>query len=281
MAAQYFMEHAFDRFAFTGFPNFFWSEVRGESFVEELKRRGKEAIYVYHRDAFYSEERRAQYIEWLTALPKPIAMFACNDDLAQGVLDVCNQVGIRVPEEVSILGVDNDELVCNLTHPPLSSIKINFPAAGFEAVRHLVSLICNKREPVQGVYANPINIITRHSTDIFTVNDADVLSALRFIERNTRELIQVTDVADHVALTRQGLNKKFSRYLGRSVHDEILRAKINYISLLLNNTTLPISAIALSVGYSEPKQLSRVFRQRTGMSPTQYRKHHSNMKTFK
>ncbi len=280
MAANYFMERCYHNFAFCGFSDFFWSQKRCKSFVEELKKHNKE-VYVYSSDKsrshHYWEDEKNLLIEWLNSLPKPVALLTCNDDRGQDILDACRQANIRVPEDVSVLGVDNDELVCNMTHPQLSSIAINTVKAGFEAARHLEWMINNKSNNPKKIFANPIHIITRHSTDIVMVQDSDVSDALRFIQNHVREQIQVVDVAEHLAVTREGMNKKFRKYLGRSVHDEIIRVKINYIIRMLMNTNMTISEIAYSVGYTELKHLSRVFRKITGMSPSQYRKQYSDI----
>jgi len=275
MAADYFLGRGFGHLAFCGFAGMPWSQCRGESFCSRARKGGIEP-YVYNPPNIKSKllwnEEFPVLVDWLNSLPKPIAIMACNDDRGQNVLEAGKAARLYVPGEISVLGADNDPLVCELTNPKLSSVAFDFENAGFKAAQMMDRMLSGEDCSKEKIVASPTKIITRASTDIMMIDDADVVRAIEFIQKNLHKPTQVVDVAAHLSLTRQGLNKKFKKHLGRSVHDEIIRVKIQHITYLLSDTDMTISEMAYSTGFSELKGLSRVFRRVTGMSPKEYRK---------
>ena len=196
----------------------------------------------------------------------------CNDNRAHDVIEVCQIMGIHIPEEIAVLGVDNDELECELMDPRLSSVAINCEQAGYEAANLLDKIMHGKKVRKQIVLAPAMYVVSRQSTDIEAVDDEDVALALRYIREHAHTPIGVQDVADSVALTVRALQKKFRLFLNRTVHDQIQNTHIEQARQMIVGTNLQISEIAMNLGYSGAEKLSRSFRNKMGMAPLEYRK---------
>lgn len=273
LAAQYFMGLGYQNFAFCGFGGLDWGRRRFASFAESLKHCGFENIFNYHDwpgKAEQAETERLRIAEWLKTLPKPVSVFACNDDRGVYVLEACKVAGLNVPEEVAVLGVDNDELVCDLSSPPLSSIELNFERGGFGAAKLLDEMMSGTRSQTN-IVVEPAEIITRQSTDVFAVDDEQVVQALIFIREHYAEPIQVRHVVDATVLSRRDLELKFKKKLNRSIREEITRLRIDSVKRKLINTGDTIYNIANSLAYTDAQHFGRFFKQATGMSPSQYR----------
>lgn len=279
MAAEYFMHRGFKQFAYCGFGQmYYWSRQRGTSFCKSVAEAGFETHY-YERakpKAPHSwEKEQATLVDWLKSLPKPIGLMTCNDDRSQYVLDACEIADIDLPEQVAILGFGNDDLICNLATPPLSSIALSGEKAGYEAAAMLHKLMAGKEITDQTIVVRPTYVMSRQSTDILATEDRDVAAALRFIHRRAKkERIQVDDVLEAVALSRRSLYNQFAKILGRPVHEEIKRVRVEELARMLVSTNLSISQIASTLGCSDIKNLARYFKKAKGMSPREYRKHH-------
>jgi LacI family transcriptional regulator len=278
MAAEHFLDRGFRSFAYCGLDEFAWSRGRGQSFQQRLEQAGFTAD-VYRPSAARKgrtvRNEQNQIAEWLQALPKPVAVMCCNDDRALLVIEACKQVNCGVPDDVAVLGVDNDVLVCDLADPPISSIALNTEGAGYEAARLLDSLMKGERMAGQVIPVQPTHIVTRMSTDMLAVTDPDVTAALRFIRRNANRLIQVDDVVEATAASRRVLEKRFKAILHRSVHQEIRRIRVNNIIRLLVGTDMSITDIAAHCGFDGVEHIARHFRKETGVSLREYRKRHA------
>jgi LacI family transcriptional regulator len=282
MAAEYFLHRGFKQFAYCGFGKmYYWSRQRGKSFGQRIAEAGFEThCYEYELPksrARHSWEKEQESIaDWLRKLPKPIGLMVCNDDQGQHVLEACKIAGLNVPEQVAIIGLGNDDLICDLVSPPLSSIAVSAEKAGYAAAEVLDKLMAGKKVANQTIIVRPTHVVTRQSTNVFAVTDRDVLAALHFIHRRARkEAIQVDDVLRAVSMSRRSLYNRFAQILGRSVHEEIKRVRVEQLAQLLVSTSLPISHIATTLGYSDIKNVARYFKQQKGMTPLEYRKHHS------
>ncbi|MBN1846441.1 MAG: substrate-binding domain-containing protein, partial [Sedimentisphaerales bacterium] len=257
------------------FEAMIWSQLRLDGFVHRIRQAGflvDPFVCSVERSVHPTEKEQRRLIRWLRDLPKPVGLMTCNDDMGRTVLENCKFAGIHVPEQIAVVGVDNDDLTCELTDPQLSSVALDSEKAGYQAAELLDRLM--QGEPMNGqiISHDPTHVVTRHSTDILAVADGDVANALRFIRDHIRQPIQVDDVTEHIAMTRQGLNKKFHKCLNRTVHQEIIRARIQQITHMLMETSMSISDIAHSMGYAEMKYISRLFHRETGLSPSQYRR---------
>jgi LacI family transcriptional regulator len=275
MAASYFIEKGFKNFAFYGFENMVWSRERCEGYCEKTKEYGFE-VHIYQHPKEETPPlwsyKESSLSDWLKALPKPIAIMTCDDNQGQHVTEACKAVGINVPEQVSVLGVDNDLSICNLSDPPLSSISLNTEKAGFETAQLLSKMIANKDYQYENIYVEALQIVTRRSTDFLAVDDKEISKALHFIYYNFKERISVDDVVDATALSRRVLEKRFQSVLKRSVLDEINSLRIKQVKQLLIETELSITEISDFCGYTDIKNLSRYFRRHEEINPLEYRK---------
>ncbi len=273
-AAEYLLGRSFRHFAFCGFKGVPWSEKRLECFDRILKENGIATVHRFNSSIRKSSRHKAEGIEiaeWLKGLPKPLCVFACNDDRAVYVLEACKIAGISVPQEVAVLGVDDDELVCKLSSPPLSSIELNFEKVGFAAAQHLDELI---KKPSQSkvITFGPIEVVTRQSTDTLAIDDKDIVKALVFIENNFRKPIQVPDVVQATCLSRRVLESRFKKLLKKTIKNEIERQRIQLIKKKLLNSVEPIYHISLDMEFTGPEHISRYFKNITGQSPQEFRR---------
>jgi LacI family transcriptional regulator len=279
MAAEHLLERGFRHFGYCGFDNMYWSCQRGDSFSARIMEAGfRTSIYKQPKShasrLWYREE--AILVEWLRGLPKPVGIMACNDDRGQHITEACANAKLDVPYEVAIIGVDNDDQVCDISNPPLSSVSLDVEKAGFQASELLDKMMSGEKMPPQTVIVHPNRVVTRQSTNIVAVEDKLVSQALHFIRQNAKRLIQVDDVINYLSVSRRNLHDKFVKTLGRSVYDEIKRVRIDLISQMLLETDLSISDIALSLGYDNTNHIARYFKQKMGISPLEYRKLHGH-----
>lgn len=274
LAAEHLIERGFKNFAFYGAYDTFYRRGREIAFSKAVERAGFTA-HSYHtlkRKSLASEKELSPLAKWLKSLPTPIGIMTCTDDDSQRIAEECKIVGRHVPEEVAILGVDNDALVCGLSDPPLSSIALNTERAGYEAAELLAKMMAGEKSAACTIIVHPTHVVTRHSTDILAIDDRDVAEAVRFIRRHSRRSIQVSDVVQEVPLSRRVLEQRFRKVLGRSILDEIKRVRTEQICRLLVETNMSVSNIASALGYSGVDHIARYFREEMKMSPLAYRK---------
>lgn len=283
LAAQHFLERGFRHFAFCGDAHFSWSERRGEHFSHHVHSAGH-ACHTFTltntaRPSARAVRRPDSDAEvdaigtWLASLPKPIAVFASYDNRGQQVLEACRRTGLAVPEEVAVLGVDNDEVLCALSPPPLSSIALNPRRAGWEAATLLSALMRGERLPASAHLIPPVSIVTRQSTDVLAVADPKIAAALRYIREHACTGIGVSDVLRHCPMARRALENRFARLIGRTPGEEILRVQLNRVKELLVGTKLPIWEIAGRTGFG-PEYLSVVFQRHFKTTPSRFRRSH-------
>ncbi|MGC1273355.1 MAG: DNA-binding transcriptional regulator [Planctomycetaceae bacterium] len=274
LAAEHLLERGFRHFGFCGEPGFNWSNWREAAFVRSLRDAGH-ACEVFDTP---SQSRRAHEREamarWIARLPKPAGVMACYDIRAQQLLDACRDAGVAVPDEIAVIGVDNDELLCDLSMPPLSSVVPDSRRAGYEAARLLDQLLAGRKVPAEPVLVPPLGVATRQSTDVLAIDDRDVAQAIRFIREHACDGIAVSDVLRVVPLSRRAFEKRFLDRLGRTPHQEILRLKIARAEQLLTETDLSLAAIAERTGFRHAEYLSVAFKRATGRTPGQHRTAH-------
>ena len=273
-AAKYYLERGFKNFAFVGYDGMFWSDNRKAAFAEALKDKNiRVELYQQPKQKIKRawEQERITLSQWLKALPKPVAIMTCNDDRAVQVLESCCLEEIAVPEEVSILGVDNDEFVCTLPHPSLSSINLSVAIAGFEAASVLHRMILGEKVDSNIIPVQVNNVVTRQSSDLLAIEDQSVAQAVKFIREHVREPIQVEDVLDHIAISRRSLYDKFKRSMNCSVHKYIKKTRIDHIEDLLVGTEMTISQIAYHMGFRSDEHIASYFRSVKGFNPRVFR----------
>jgi LacI family transcriptional regulator len=277
MAVEYLNELGYRQFGFCGDPAFRWSMEREQSFVSELQQMGL-SCDVYHalpvaQPNFSWNLERERLIAWLQSLRRPCAIFACHDIKAQKILDLCRELSIAVPEEISVLGVDNDELLCDFSDPPLSSIALNTRTVGYIAAEMLTRMMSGQETSPSSVRVPPSEICLRQSSGERAVDDPFVAKALKFIRESSFEGINVTDVLSFVGLSRRSLEHRFVKLLGRTPHEEITRIRISEAKRLLIETNLGINEVAERSGYPQLDYFSAAFKREAGMSPRSFREH--------
>ncbi len=276
LGASHFRERGFRHFAFCGYRDFIWSRRRCQAFCKALKAHGFKP-HLYEGPANNPnvpwEQERPQLTQWLLQLPKPVGIMACNDDRGENVIQACRLGDLQVPEDVAILGVDNDDLLCDLADVPLSSIALNFEKAGYDAAALLDKHMHGFRPRQRKITLHPRRVITRRSTDILAVNDPAVAQALRLIHRHDGPPLTVTVITQAIPLSPRSLQLRFKKILGHSMQDEIIRVRIERAAQLLEQTNRPVSQIAYLLGYSEPSDFNRCFRRVKQVTPRAYREH--------
>lgn len=260
-------------FGFAGDERFNWSRWRQEHLVRVATTAGFECSVCPTVDREMWARQRATTAGWLAGLSKPVGVLACYDLRAREVLDACQVARLRVPDDVAVLGVDNDELLCDLADPPLSSVAPNAARAGAEAAALLDHLLTGAAVPPTAHLIPPIGVVHRQSTDILAVDDPAVADAVRFIRANAFRGIGVADVLRAVPVSRRALEARFAKILGRTPHEEIVRVQLGRAKELLVQTDLPLATIADRVGFAQAGHLSVVFKKATGQSPGEYRRH--------
>jgi LacI family transcriptional regulator len=234
LAANHFLERGFRHFAYCADKRFHWSRWRGDHFGKLLKAAG------YRCQSFVppsrqSDKQVAAIEGWLTRLPKPVGVFACYDIRGQQVLDACRNARVAVPDEVAVLGVDNDELLCELASPRLSSVIPDTHRTGYEAAALLARMMKGERLAALEVRIAPIGVHRRQSTDVLATDDPQVVHAVRFIREHACEPINVEDVLRAVPLSRKVLETRFKKILNHTLHDEIIRVRIDRAKQLLGH----------------------------------------------
>ncbi len=277
MAAEHLIGQGFKRFAYCGYCELYWSRQRGESFRALLQNKGFDA-FIYENDIEKTKpwnKELPQMADWLRQLPKPIGLMACNDDRAQQIVETCKFAGILIPDEVAIVGVDNDELICTLSVPQLSSVNLNPVKTGYD-ISELLDELMRTGAGDRVVVDKPTHVHIRQSTDVLVMDDAEVGKAMRYIRQSSRKMIQLQDVVEQTGLSKRGLELRFKKVVGSSILDEIKRCKINEVCKLLLTTNWSVTKIAMYMGFNGSDHIARYFSQIKGISPVEFRKRYKN-----
>jgi LacI family transcriptional regulator len=281
LAAEHLLDKGFRHFGFVGYADHAFSIGREEGFRTALAVMGYQVASYHERDTAKGDPTglwawNDGLRKWLNRLPRPVGILASHDPQGVELSEICRHAGISVPEEVALVGVDNDDLLCELARPSLTSVALPAERIGFEAARLLERLLSHPRPDShsnsQALLLPPIGVIARGSSDLLSIADADVAAALRFIRAHAHEPIQVKDVLRDVPVSRRTLERRVRATLGRGVWDEIRRVHLERGKSLLATTSMPMSEIARHSGFSDQRQLSVAFRQEIGMTPTAYRR---------
>jgi LacI family transcriptional regulator len=278
LAADHLLERGLRHFGFIGLPRGqnIWVDYRCDQFVQRIEKAGHScSVFLprrgYHREGSYEHEQE-EIIAWVRGLIKPVGILASHDDQGQQLLDACRRAGVRVPDEVAVLGVDNDELLCHLSQPPLSSIDLNAERIGQEAAALLTRLMRGWKAPRELLLIPPLRVITRQSTDILAIDDPDVAAALRLIRERARQGLTVAEVLREVPLSRSLLERRMRQAIGRTPKAEILRLQLDWVRELLAETTLSLDQIAQRAGYKHTQNMAELFKKKFGQTPGDYRR---------
>lgn len=281
-AAKFFSDHKFTRYAFCGFPGLRFSEERGKAFQKAVAESGGSCIMYGGsggnlKETSVRNERMDLCFDamslrkWAKSLPKPISVFCCNDMRAFQFLKACTEARINVPREVSVLGVDNDKVLCTFSRPPLSSIDTNAFALGQSAARTLNSMLSNLPSPPMSTLHKPTGVIERTSTDFYPTQTPWLSDALVYIRRHIGERISAKDVISHLGYSHTTVGKVFRSELGVSVQQEIIRYRREVACMLLKKTSLTAAEIANQCGYPSPQYFAHMFSAHFNTTPEKWR----------
>jgi len=282
LALQHLRERGLQRFAYCGFPGLQFSDERGQIFERMVIQLG-------HLVSVYGQEpggdpadmaavetsgwlRRKSVGQWLKRLAKPVGLLACNDTCAQQILSICQESDLQVPSDIAVIGVDNDEVLCELSDPPLTSIRLNNHQIGYQAAATLDRMLHGESVQSEETRLAPLGVVARRSTDTLAISDADVAEALRFIREHATQGIHVRDVVQHVCLSASTLRRRFVKLVGRSPRAELRRVQLDHAKMLLSTTSLCVHDVARLSGFQEVEWFCKTFHSCEGQTPVQYRK---------
>lgn len=281
MAAEFFLRKGFQHFAFYGYRDTVWSQERCEGFYDCIAAHGFGNNFSSYQEQSLDDlwfYEAPPLLKWLKSLPQPTALMACDDNQGNRITEICKVNNIRVPDRIAILGVDNDEIICNLSDPPLSSISQNIARGGFEAAELIERLLNDEGGgSYEDVVLQPVNIVNRLSTDFYSTTDAHIHTALKFIHQNFVNDISVSDIVKQVPLSRRLLEIRFKEVTQQSIHKYIFNLRMERFAQLLLASDEPIAEVAAQVGINNLKNLSRQFKALKNVSPNEYRKEHRMM----
>ena len=270
LAWEHLADQGLRQFAFCGVPSALklFSEERGEAFRTISESHGCPCHIFQPRQKTADREREhAELSEWLASLPRPVGILACFDDRAFELLELCRKLQLRVPDDVAVVGVDNDPVLCQMADPPLSSIDPDGVRVGYEAALRLDQWMNGQPPAAERLVIPPRGLIARRSSDALAVEEADVAAAIRFVRAHACEGIQVADILKEIPVSRSLLERSFRKYLGRTPKAEILRLQIQRARELLADRALSLRDIARLTGFRSEKYFNDAFYHQTGERP--------------
>ncbi|MCE5302004.1 MAG: DNA-binding transcriptional regulator [Planctomycetaceae bacterium] len=287
MAVEHLEQLRVKHFAYCGLPGVVFSDRRCGQFVRRLNALGCR-VHVFKPPRFVRARRLADVeriarshahvlAAWLRELPKPVGVMACNDMRAFQVLSACRESGVMSPDEVAVLGVDNDAVQCELCDPPLSSVDNNAWRVGFQAATLLDRMMRGAVTTPRRVLIEPVGVVVRRSTDMLAIADQDAADTVRYVRDHACEGLNSVRLARRLAISRSTLERQFARYLGHSVHQEIQRVRLDRIKELLATSHFSLGEIAQSTGFAYVETMQRMFKRRVGQTPGQYRSRRQNV----
>ena len=276
LGAEHFLDRGFRLFAYCGFANEGWANERRDGFIEALALTGNRCIvhdvdYPGDLTPDWNERQIAALGRWLKTMAKPIGAMCCNDLRALQLLEAARGAGQLVPEEVAILGVNDESVRCELASPPLSSVMANPFQSGYRAAETLALLMAGNRPESFDVRIDPVGVATRHSTDVLAIPDRHVAAALGYIREHACEGVTVNEVVRYAAAARSQLEREFRHHLGRSPQAEIRRVQLVRIRQLLFETDFPLKKIAELAGFEHVEYMCVFFKRLAGETPGAYR----------
>jgi LacI family transcriptional regulator len=278
LAVEHFLDRGFRHFGYFSYAHSWWLDLHILGYRQAIEAHGYDC-HVYpaplSQHAFrliWQEDTRPQIVEWLRSLPRPIGIYTSGDWSAVRLLEICREIGIAVPEDVAILGLENDATLCESVQPTLSSVEIDSQRVGYEAASLLDRIMDGEKPPKDIVRIPPTRVVVRQSTDLMLIEDADVVRALQFIRKHAAAHIDVDRIAENVGLSRSALQRKFQQHLQRTPKSEIMRVRIELAKSLLTQTEKINESLAHRCGFSSLRYFTMAFCRETGMTPAAYRR---------
>jgi LacI family transcriptional regulator len=279
IGGEHLLGRHFRHFAFCGYSDSLWSDRREQGFADALKRAGcapPHRLSVKRPNTLAEWETVQQELTtWVRSLPKPSGLMASSDHHAQRILDACQRANLSVPEEIAVIGVDNDEEICRLSDPPLTSVILNSEKVGYEGAKLLDRLMHGKLKArdCRPALIPPLGVLTRRSSEVTAINDPLIANAARAIRERACQGMKVEELLDAFSISRSVFYQRFHDALGRSPHYEILRVQLDRVKSLLRQTALPLKTISEMSGFNNANYLSVAFKRELGMTPGEYRRH--------
>ncbi|MDQ8185660.1 XylR family transcriptional regulator [Pelagicoccus sp. SDUM812002] len=280
LVGNHFKDHGFRNMAFFGLSDEQWSLTRRlelSAFCRENLQSEISCFEVGHDER--SSQVWAAYINriqtWIKSLPKPVGIMIASDQFGPDVLAACQSSGLSVPDQVSLVGVDNDLPFCEICQPQLSSVEPNHELVGYEAARTLHCILQNESDIPESTQVSPHILHVRQSSDATALEDNALVKALRFIRSNACDPISVDDIARAAGVSRSVLQRRFRSSLNKTVLESILTVRVNRAKEMLSTTSLPLSDLAERCGFRHQEYLGFVFKKRIGCTPGQYRSQHT------
>ena len=299
LAFEHLKERGLRHLGFCGDPRFNWSDWRQAQFARHAADAGFDCRVfpeeVERADGRTGEKARgaanrspvrplapspvrssdshdlAPLTRWLKSLPKPAGVMACYDIRGRQVLAACRAADITVPDEVAVIGVDNDELLCDLSDPPLSSVAPDTDATGYMAAHLLDRMMAGEKIPPVAHLLKPLGVVPRLSTDTLAISDPEMSQAVKYLRAHACDGINVADVLRQVSMSRRVFEAEFKRLFGRMPHEELVRTRIQRVKELLTQTDLPLYTVADRCGFKHVEYMSVVFKKKMGLPPSEYR----------
>ena len=289
MAADHLIDRGLRNFAFCGFSGANYSDKRQKWFVERLAESGLQC-HIYASPSIVDREETIEYekrglafiadmIRWLKKLPKPIGLMACNDVRGQQIISACRRMEIHIPDDIAVIGVDNDDVLCDLSDPPMTSIEPNTVQIGYQAAAMLDKMMTTRVRPQNKIFIEPSRIAVRQSTDVIAIQDKPISQAIRFIREHACDNINVSSLLKAIPVSRRVLERRFMQQIGRSPKAEILRVRMEFSRQLLMDTNLPLAVVAERAGFKHSEYFSSIFKLKTGTTPGAVRRSMSNKNT--
>lgn len=276
LAAAHLHERGLRQFGYFGIAGENWSERRREAFAAAVGlARGDLRVYESPRHLTVGkawDQEADRLARWVEGLPKPVGVMICSDQRGSQFLEACRRAGAQVPDEVAVIGVDDDEPLCEVCHPPLSSVRPAHSRVGYVAAELLDRLMAGRQPPAKPILVEPVGVTTRLSTDVLAVTDASLASAVRLIREQACAGLRVEMVARHAGLSRSVLQRRFREALGRTVHEEILQTRLKRACELLTETELGLVDVAERAGFRHQEYMGAVFKAHLGRTPAQHRR---------
>lgn len=276
LAADHLLDRGFKYFAYCGYPRSpinGWAEERQEAFANHIAKRGFPcAVFEgQHKSTRQWAAVQRSLGNWLRKLPKPVGVMSANDNRGRQVLEACRAFELKVPAEVAVIGVDNDELLCKLSSPPLSSVEQGARKLGYAAGALLDEIMESRRPRQRHFVIDPTGVVTRHSTDVLAIEDPKVAQAMAFIREHACDRIKVPHVVGAVAISRSGLETRFTSALGYTIRTAIRRTQLERARRLVFDTEMPLKQVAAETGFKSVQHMTTIFAEAFGKTPAKYR----------
>lgn len=276
LVARHLMDHGFRSFGYYGIGTEAYFVRRRNCFLEILRTAGHPCALFEtsddgERPAVW-EQAQDRLADWVGGLPKPVGILACTDQLGFWLLDACRRAGVRVPEDVAVVGVENEETLCTTALPPLSSVQMNGERAGYEAASLLARMMAGGFSPPAETLIEPVGLVARASSDVVAIADETLAAALHHIRDHACSGLTVNELLAAVPVSRSSLERGLRSAIGRTPAAEIRRVQLDRARLLLADTELSLAAVAEASGFVRPQTLWETFRRHFGQTPGAFRR---------